>query len=312
MLLASALAVTRPLLAEERALHAPAGASVNLLDATESKCPFDCDNTGSCRLPPRALPRPNCAAWTVLNKDNIYLKMSKSGSTTVWQALAARHYGLKPLFGGANLELPTADESVREQTLGKPRCAFTFVREPVERFISGYRELIARITEGAPGSNLTSDRSWPFWGVANEPERFRQFVDDMTEHEMAMTCVGHISHVASQVDYIGRFAPLAPRALSNVSFFWAPIDQDNEGSVCGGKCLRKKMFAAMRTRCGEDFSAVLDGNSNPASDKVTVTHGVPVDEADARRFLIDEATGAKLDRLLHLDQHCFGYASGSA
>ena len=30
---------------------------------------------------------------------------------------------------------------------------------------SGYRELIARITDGAPGSNLTSDRSWPFWGV---------------------------------------------------------------------------------------------------------------------------------------------------
>ena len=249
-------------------------------------CPYHCTGQ-TCHIVQTTVPKQLCAAWAVVNQHVAYLKIPKASSTTVTTSLARSHadYVLRPLHTNAS-------------GLDKLRCVFTFVRDPIERFISGYRELISRISKVADGSNSTSDRSWPFWSVRHEPARFRQFVDDLLLYGDQMTCFGHISHAVSQTNYLQRFASLLP---TMVPFFWAAMDGGSNGET-----QRQRMFAAVRGQCGADISDVLASHLNPGSNKKEAIPSLS-NTSQVREQFLDAETSSKVHWLLRDDIRCFGY-----
>lgn len=249
-------------------------------------CPYNCTGR-TCHIV-QTMPKQPCTAWAVANQYVAYLKIPKASSTTSMTSLVRSHadYVLRPLHQSTN-------------GLDKLRCVFTFVRDPIERFISGYRELISRISKAEDGSNFTSDRSWPFWNVSHEPARFRQFVDDLLLSGDQMTCFGHISHAVSQTNYLQRFATLLP---TMVPFFWAAMDAGSDGET-----QRQRMFAAVRGQCGADISHVLAHHLNPGSNK-----NIPSlsNTSQVREQFLDAETSSKVHWLLRDDIRCFGYDRG--
>lgn len=88
-------------------------------------------------------------------------------------------------------------------------CAFTFVRDPIKRFISGYYTVNAMIF-GEMGlkfqdHNLSKWNGYKFIKVVGEPQRFETFIDEMRENPFKFYANVPLRHTASQTYFLSNF-----------------------------------------------------------------------------------------------------------
>eukprot|EP01084_Bolivina_argentea_P165061 286849_1 len=71
-----------------------------------------------------------------------------------------------------------------ENTRTHAQCGFTFVREPVDRFISGYytvNRLIYGHNIDPKKGKYQHEQVFSWWNVSGEPARITAFVNDLVE-----------------------------------------------------------------------------------------------------------------------------------
>eukprot|EP01083_Nonionella_stella_P037824 103082_1 len=136
-----------------------------------------------------------------------YYHIEKSGSSTI--RLILDEMGFETSFVSENWRTST-------------KCGFTFVRDPIDRFISGYYTVNRLIYErNIPGKYIITyahPYKYKWYNISNEPQRFTQFVDDLMQHRFAFVKDSPLEHIMSQtailsvtqsdIHFIGRLNKL--------------------------------------------------------------------------------------------------------
>ena len=91
---------------------------------------------------------------------------------------------------------------ISENMISHSNCGFTFVREPLSRFISGYytvnRLIYFHNLPGAFKKKYEHDKLFNWFNIAGEPARFTQFVDDLLEFDYKFVVTSPLEHMMSQ------------------------------------------------------------------------------------------------------------------
>eukprot|EP01084_Bolivina_argentea_P015959 29898_1 len=114
-----------------------------------------------------------------------------------------------------------------ENALFHCQCGFTFVRDPISRFVSGYYTInkliywfhhhLPRI--GKKGANMDKvPRLFSFWNITGEPQRMMEFVNNIYDSSFEFTKITPLEHMMTQsgllgvssadIHYIGRVSDL--------------------------------------------------------------------------------------------------------
>ena len=125
----------------------------------------------------------------------------------------------------------------------KSNCSFTFVRNPLTRFISGYYTVNRlfydtlykkiNIQEGTPNweSAMLIKRKFKFLNVIGEPERFRAFVNDLSTFQWVFVSgYRHLQHIMSQTGIltISNIMNLGHNISNNNIFFIGKVEEYNK------------------------------------------------------------------------------------
>eukprot|EP01084_Bolivina_argentea_P161548 281218_1 len=142
-----------------------------------------------------------------INNNVFYYHIEKSGSSSI--AAILRTFGFSQTF-------------VSENWISSTKCGFTFVRDPIKRFISGYYTVNRLIYQrNIPGKFIITyphPYKYKWYNITSEPERFTQFVDDLMEFEFEFVNETPLEHLMSQtsilsvtqgdIHFIGRLKQL--------------------------------------------------------------------------------------------------------
>ncbi len=161
--------------------------------------------------------------WKWLTEEYpIYFMIAKSGSTSILSYLQRYHdeYGYNE-YGDIVHKIAVSENINVVQS----RCSFTFVRDPMTRFISGYYTLngLLWLSLKERFSNIDNDTFLQFelpWNqrrrhkfvsfasIKGEPQRVERFVQEMTANPYWFTRLWQFDHVQSQSEilsvYFGR------------------------------------------------------------------------------------------------------------
>ena len=155
------------------------------------------------------LAKMNDAEYKKLLPDNsMYYHIEKSGSSSIGMGILMHH--------------DYNHTYISENMISHSICGFTFVREPVSRFISGYytvnRLIYFHNLPGAFKKKYEHDKLFNWFNVEGEPQRFVQFVDDLIEFgykfvvtsplEHLMTQTGILSIAQNDIHFVGRLNKL--------------------------------------------------------------------------------------------------------
>eukprot|EP00951_Prasinocladus_malaysianus_P002773 scaffold19645_cov51-Prasinocladus_malaysianus.AAC.1 len=192
------------------------------------------------------------------------------------------------------------------------RCIFTFVRNPITRFVSGYYEHHKRYEEElysrAPATRRTD-------AVVGEPARFRQFVDDFLEfgHKLPDMSSG-LHHVETQLDIING-------ALNYTQLdFVGRVETIKESikamkTCCQGKCVHvaeryveQAKRNAMKTMINDLAGTMFHLEALGLADKLSLSDMKP-DNASPALKAIDRITFDKIVTAMKDDFEVFGYST---
>ena len=107
------------------------------------------------------------------------------------------------------------------------QCGFTFIRDPISRFVSGYYTINKLIywyhehlkREGKTGPNMDAvPQTFSFYNITGEPKRMREFIENIHDYsfeftrttplEHMMTQIGVLSIAMVDIHYIGKSSQL--------------------------------------------------------------------------------------------------------
>eukprot|EP01084_Bolivina_argentea_P015956 29894_1 len=145
--------------------------------------------------------------------DNVmYYHIEKSGSSSIAGMLHVYNFNTS---------------YTSENALFHCQCGFTFVRDPISRFVSGYYTInkliywfhhhLPRI--GKKGANMDKvPRLFSFWNITGEPQRMMEFVNNIYDSSFEFTKITPLEHMMTQsgllgvssadIHYIGRVSDL--------------------------------------------------------------------------------------------------------
>lgn len=96
----------------------------------------------------------------------------------------------------------------------RTECGFAFVRDPMERLISGYYTANALLWRHFGGTfvkeNITdmkSYKAWKYVSMEGEPQRFQSFANELISMPHRFTRYHQNDHVSSQSDFLSYFLP---------------------------------------------------------------------------------------------------------
>ena len=122
------------------------------------------------------------------NNNIFYYHIEKSGSSSIGQILKSSNF--KQTF-------------VSENWLSSTNCGFTFIRDPIERFISGYYTVNRLIYDrNYPGRYIITyphPYKYKWYNITGEPQRFKQFVEDLMEYQWEFVDETPLQHIMSQI-----------------------------------------------------------------------------------------------------------------
>ena len=141
--------------------------------------------------------------------DNImYYHIEKSGSSSIGSGILSSH--------------DYNHSYISENMISHSICGFTFVREPISRFISAYytvnRLIYFHNLPGVFKKRYDHDKLFNWFNVDGEPQRFTQFVEDLLEFGFRFAVTSPLEHIMSQsgilsiaqndIHFVGRLSKL--------------------------------------------------------------------------------------------------------
>eukprot|EP01084_Bolivina_argentea_P055237 101272_1 len=149
----------------------------------------------------------------------IYFMIAKSGSTSIFGYLQQynRYFGYDK-YGHIGHKIAVNEKINVIQSY----CSFTFVREPVQRFISGYYTINAllwiKLKENfinirndtfirfeLPFSDRKRHRRVHFATVKGEPQRLKMFLKELQKNPYSFTRLWQIDHIQSQSEILSVY-----------------------------------------------------------------------------------------------------------
>ena len=168
----------------------------------------------------------------------IYYMIPKGGSSSIFSLLKLTNkYGE---FG------QIFHENLRYQAPKWNDCSFTFVRNPIDRLLSGYYTLNVKIWRSLDGgfehwSNETLanrlHRIWNFIKIKGEPLRFQTFVNELVSEPNNFTNSPHHDHVMSISHLLSRHLGYSdPQLNGNLHFVGKVENFTNDMASLMKKC----------------------------------------------------------------------------
>ena len=128
-----------------------------------------------------------------LHSDNIcFHHIEKAGSSSI--AGMMHEYDFNTTYTSENVELHC-------------ECGFTFVRDPISRFVSGYYTInkliywyhdhLKRLNRSGPNMDAVPD-SFTFWNITGEPQRMIEFVENIWDYSYEFTKTSPLEHLMTQ------------------------------------------------------------------------------------------------------------------
>eukprot|EP01084_Bolivina_argentea_P015967 29908_1 len=159
-----------------------------------------------------------------LPQDVHYYHIEKSGSSSMGGTLNK--------FGGFNRTY------LSENVISHVDCGFTFVREPISRFISGYytvNKLIFHHNKYAKKRYPIPD-IFPFWNITGEPYRVLEFIKNLVQFRYEFLVRSPLEHIMSQASVLS-VAQLDIHFVGRLKKFKAHLDRVIDH--CAGRFLPK-------------------------------------------------------------------------
>eukprot|EP01083_Nonionella_stella_P098688 277603_1 len=130
----------------------------------------------------------------------VYYHIPKSASSST-AAMAKEYFN----FGS---KWVTRHDAI-QQPYNATHCGFTFVRDPIKRFISGYYTVNAMIY-GENELNFVNHTNnkyehYKFIKIMGEPQRFETFLDEIIENSHRFYGVVPLRHIASQTYFLSNW-----------------------------------------------------------------------------------------------------------
>lgn len=141
--------------------------------------------------------------------STIYLNNEKAGSSTIGRRLKksaelAHEYHEKHNTSIRNDYYYKTRFSYQNTVLYARKCVFTFVRNPIDRLISGYYTINQLIFGSVYYKNkldivnALGNHDIHFYGIIGEPKRFTTFVEELVTKEWVFLQVNPLWHVSTQ------------------------------------------------------------------------------------------------------------------
>eukprot|EP01084_Bolivina_argentea_P006479 12296_1 len=204
-------------------------------------------------------------------------------------------------------------------------CSFTFVRDPLQRFVSAYYTVNRLMWDVENHPEKVEDHKhianlrhlFKFLSVKGEPERFRAFVDDLSIFESVFIFGSrHLQHIMSQSAILSL--PNLSQIGNNIEWFIHPNSGNNENRFFIGKVEQyEKHWKKLMEVC-EDIT-MYNNNlqlmpSYGARETLNKTY-LKVMSLDKWKkgdvlpayYAVDNFTFAKIYNFYYQDYICFGY-----
>ena len=122
-----------------------------------------------------------------LPNNVFYYHIPKTGSSSIGSMLMSWQYNRS---------------FISENMISHTQCGFTFVREPISRFVSGYytvnRLIYFHNLPGVSKKRYEHDKLFNWFNVSGEPARFTQFVEDLLEFDYEFVETSPLEHMMTQ------------------------------------------------------------------------------------------------------------------
>eukprot|EP01084_Bolivina_argentea_P153348 267393_1 len=141
-------------------------------------------------------------------KTSIYPKyyhIPKSGSSSI-HIMLANYFNFVPYWQSHNQR---GFKHISNWGMMKSQCAFTFVRHPIKRLISGYYTINKAIFIDCNftfiNCNVSKWNNFKFIKIIGEPQRFDMFVEEMINNPWKFANNTPFRHVSSQMFYLSNW-----------------------------------------------------------------------------------------------------------
>lgn len=124
------------------------------------------------------------------NNKTIYYNIEKSASSTISRLMQKYN----------NMEQKVIIYNRNDNIINNTICGFTVVRNPINRFISGYYTVNYLLYKLQNESIIPSYIK--FWKIHKEPERFRMFVNELIELKWDFIKISYLSHLVTQTQIL--------------------------------------------------------------------------------------------------------------
>eukprot|EP01084_Bolivina_argentea_P010240 19068_1 len=204
-------------------------------------------------------------------------------------------------------------------------CSFTFVREPLQRFVSAYYTVNRLMWDVEHNPERVGDHMhiaslrhlFKFLSVEGEPQRFRAFVDDLSVFE-SMFIFGsrHLQHMMSQSAILSL--PDISRIGTNIEWFTHPEKGNNDNRFFIGKVESYEQHWKKLTEVCDDIVMYQKDlqlmPSYGARESLNKTY-LKVMSLDTWKkgdvlpvyYALNDITFAKIVNFYYQDYICFGY-----
>ena len=170
-----------------------------------------------------------------LPNDVHYYHIEKSGSSSMGGTLSK--------FGGFNRTY------LSENVITHNDCGFTFVREPISRFISGYYTVNRLIYH----HNKYAKKRYPipdlftFWNKTGEPQRILEFINNLLQFRYEFLVSSPLEHIMSQTSILS-VAQLDIHFVGRLSKFKDHLDRVMDH--CADKYMQERPDEIMKRMAG--------------------------------------------------------------
>ena len=245
-----------------------------------------------------------------------YINIDKSASSTTTARLHQE-----------NGEFPFEQNVANSNDILLSNCTFTFVRDPLQRFVSAYYTVSKLMwdIENNPDIKYEKDRAqiahirtlFKYLSVNGEPDRFRAFVDDLSVFESVFVFGNrHLQHLMSQTAKLS-VADIS-RIGGDIEWFTHPERGRNDNRMFIGRVEQYKEHWKKLTQVCDDIvmfendfkSMAMYGTRSTLNETYLKMMGLE-NRKDGdilpAYYAIDNMTFAKIVNYYYQDYICFGY-----